>query len=168
MPETPSTPVSPTYPDMHGALLSEDVDEPVGWLGGSWHLGTKRFFVHLGNQTDRTEEYLVTLLVDWRQVPLDPANGVMFGHVVLEPGEIRSLAASVQLPNSFHRHPIVALAFNQPYSSLLGVPVVGVVEDSHRVYIRNLLPLLFVGVVLLGLTVTTLVAIRRRTRKTVC
>jgi hypothetical protein len=39
----------------------------------------------------------------------------------------------------------VALAFNQPYSSLLAVPVVGVVEDTHRVYLRSLLPWLLLA-----------------------
>jgi len=166
MPETPTTAVSPTYPDLHGALLSEGPEEPVGWLGGSWHLGDKRFYVHLGNQTGRTEEYLVTLLVDWRQVALDPANGVQRGYVVLEPGEIRSLAASVSLPSSFGRHSVVALAFNQPYSSLLAVPVVGVVEDTHRVYLRSLLPwLLLAGGVMSGVCAVAFLLIKHRRKE---
>ena len=60
----------------------------------------------------------------------------------------------------------MALAFNQPYSSLLAVPVVGVVEDSHRVYLRSLLPwLLLAGGVISGVCAVAFLLIKHRRKE---
>jgi len=164
-PETTVLKLPETYPHLHGALLAESPSTPVAWLGGSRHLGEKRFFVHLGNQNTRTEEYLVTLLVDWRQVPLCRADSPGPAYVVLNPGEAVSLEACISVPASFGKHPVVALALVQPFSSLRGAAVLGFVEDSHRVYLLSWVPWILLSSVLVLSIAVVVVAVAKGARK---